>query len=1120
MSAKAASYHWLYFVASSRSPVLFSVEGTSALVSMPKELSTGDLPGAPASGHRAMPFPGRVATSARPIQGDSGRSLRTSDVMTREPLAWGARRSRGLHTPQADYVAEGAGGTGSSTSPWFPHPSIDASCERRGAYEKARYGYRAVRIGQARHPGPSNSTVVFRRAREEMAQGHHLLPAPENTPLVQPVHAARRAAQVVLDLARRCLDHQTEDVPRPLLRQTWSDLNVPLIKAAASNSQSHAILDWLETAGATPQPVQTRNVGTFVNVGVREAWAALRDRLRAWGISCIADLAHWLRSQGFHAVLPLQYFGKRAQEFILDKATNEDLRACGLEMGYARATVALMTRPGLVREALANLEMRQLPGTADHSQQQPLQQSQNSPPQQARQPPEPQQPPHTGWVPITNLTDLDRCVRLAEMLRPHVPAHAEEEMRRAGVGAAALESSASSQANGRRARAPPAGVGVAPRDHACAAPSAPRRGRGNGRPVDGESARLPAEPPREAWARLDEVNLREEFLIRCPLLQSCPRFMRGRYRHAQRIALDEADTAARTGDATAECRAWKLFGLLSRLLLHRPQSEGHVGKKELEQRCEAFARGEWLSLLASAQAQSRGVASKKNRSASEERRRRQESALAKIRLEECGKARQVLTSSAVAPGTRSTREQLDSRPQRLSEELPADVVRFVPEAPVDVPFASYVRTLKSAPRGSAGGPGDTTNEHLKIALDDEDTAVLMHRAVLRLARAEVPEDIADAFMSARMTALVKPNGGIRGIATGTSFRRLVAGCLAGLVGPEVEAACAPYQYAMSTRAGTECVAHLFRAACDMDAQKCVLSIDGIGAFDHVKRASMLRKLLTLPKARAILPFVRLSYANPTRYAWTDENGRAHEIRQGEGGEQGDPLVPLFFALGIHDALHEVAQQLQEGEDLCAFLDDVYALCSPARVRPIYDLLGEALLRHAGIELHAGKTKVWNRAGVKPPRVDDIGREGAWSPEGVIILGSPVGTASFVAAQADLRLQDEVAFMKEIALLPDPQSAWQLFCKCAVPRGNYWLRTLPPSLSEQYAARRDEVLWKTAVQIFGMEAVAPEQLERGKRIAQLPARLGGLGVRSSLRCRQPAYWASWADSLEMIQKRNP
>ena len=87
-------------------------------------------------------------------------------------------------------------------------------------------------------------------------------------------------------------------------------------------------------------------------------------------------------------------------------------------------------------------------------------------------------------------------------------------------------------------------------------------------------------------------------------------------------------------------------------------------------------------------------------------------------------------------------------------------------------------------------------------------------------------------------------------------------------------------------------------------------------------------------ARSILPFVRLSYASPTEYWWADEDGADHAIKQGEGGEQGDPLMPLLFALGIHDALAEVAGQLEDGEDLCAFLDDVYALCRPERVRTI------------------------------------------------------------------------------------------------------------------------------------------------------------------------------------------
>ena len=38
----------------------------------------------------------------------------------------------------------------------------------------------------------------------------------------------------------------------------------------------------------------------------------------------------------------------------------------------------------------------------------------------------------------------------------------------------------------------------------------------------------------------------------------------------------------------------------------------------------------------------------------------------------------------------------------------------------------------------------------------------------------MPESVSKAFMSATMTALQKLDGGVRGIATGTSFRRLVA----------------------------------------------------------------------------------------------------------------------------------------------------------------------------------------------------------------------------------------------------------------------------------------------------------------------------------------------------------
>ena len=42
-----------------------------------------------------------------------------------------------------------------------------------------------------------------------------------------------------------------------------------------------------------------------------------------------------------------------------------------------------------------------------------------------------------------------------------------------------------------------------------------------------------------------------------------------------------------------------------------------------------------------------------------------------------------------------------------------------------------------------------------------------------------------------------------------------------------------------------------------------------------------------------MPFVRQLYGRPSTHLWEDEMGEVHEIVQGEGGEQGDPLMPLL-----------------------------------------------------------------------------------------------------------------------------------------------------------------------------------------------------------------------------------
>ena len=153
----------------------------------------------------------------------------------------------------------------------------------------------------------------------------------------------------------------------------------------------------------------------------------------------------------------------------------------------------------------------------------------------------------------------------------------------------------------------------------------------------------------------------------------------------------------------------------------------------------------------------------------------------------------------------------------------------------------------------------------------------------------------------RMVGLQKPDGGVRGLVMSDVFRRVVARTLAQQHAGAFQAACAPFQYALRTRAGAESLARAVRAACEADGRTTVLSEDGVGAFDHISRASMLRGLRCDPRLAALLPFVAQFYAEPSTYLFYDEDGVAHDITQAEGGEQGDPLMPALYALGQHPA---------------------------------------------------------------------------------------------------------------------------------------------------------------------------------------------------------------------------
>ena len=272
------------------------------------------------------------------------------------------------------------------------------------------------------------------------------------------------------------------------------------------------------------------------------------------------------------------------------------------------------------------------------------------------------------------------------------------------------------------------------------------------------------------------------FSQRIPTLKSCPHFLRGRLRFSFSFLCVNGIGPEKLG-LLAETRAWKLFGLIPMMLLHRPRGSRSVGRDELCKRADEVARGHWMELIMSARNGHRTPSLPGVERTDEGERTR----------------RGVVAQERVMQGQRC---------QSQVQPIPLDVMDFTPETPVELDSRVFATSLRSAPRGSAAGPGGCTYEMLQVCLDDVEVLQMLTSAAEKFSIAALPRVVSKLSSKHNMTALLKRDGGVRGIATGTSFRMLVAKSLARQFSKEVERACVQFQFALSTRAGTDCVGHV------------------------------------------------------------------------------------------------------------------------------------------------------------------------------------------------------------------------------------------------------------------------------------------------------------------------
>ena len=126
------------------------------------------------------------------------------------------------------------------------------------------------------------------------------------------------------------------------------------------------------------------------------------------------------------------------------------------------------------------------------------------------------------------------------------------------------------------------------------------------------------------------------------------------------------------------------------------------------------------------------------------------------------------------------------------------------------------------------------------------------------------------------------------------------------------------------------------------------------------------------------------------------------------------------------ALCAVSDRLLLTEQLLAFLDDLYVICSPERVSHVHRVLQEELWVSA---------IVWRGDPSLPS-----------SQQRMKILGTPLG-------HPDYALTRTRSFLRKLCV-SDPQAAWLLLLFCAGTRANCLLRAVSPSETVEYAVEHD------------------------------------------------------------------
>ena len=254
-----------------------------------------------------------------------------------------------------------------------------------------------------------------------------------------------------------------------------------------------------------------------------------------------------------------------------------------------------------------------------------------------------------------------------------------------------------------------AAVGVAASDGVVAggAPVAPGEqlsGRDTGVGADGAFAE------RESWGLVEGLSWDD-------ILQRCPSTVLGIKDHLKAVWQQAMMIPLRALSANiADEGAWKLLFLLPSMLLARDaQRGGKKGSGEIKRKFKRFLAYQWAPLLVSKDGRRVNHSDSSPEAVRQGILKKVESC---VREGDISRAARLLTSSGLAPDSAETLQRLKAKHPQSSVPLSSPCDDSA--GPITLERESFLKALKSTPRGSAPGPSGLRFEHLKVCSEVRD----------------------------------------------------------------------------------------------------------------------------------------------------------------------------------------------------------------------------------------------------------------------------------------------------------------------------------------------------------------------------------------------------------------